>query len=179
MKHIQMPHIGMRKLKSILAMIIGFGIWQLIRLAFPDLELHPIFIYIYSMIEIRDSSAKTVDLGKTRIKATFVALGVGLPILALVVFLQPMITIPWMYAALEVAMILIGTLLTLIIAEKAGCKAFCGLAAAIYIILIVGHANDGRYLYAFLRSLQTIIGVLVAWLVNVKLFPYPGKKKEA
>ena len=66
-----------------------------------------------------------------------------------------------------------------LIAEKAGCKAFCGLAAAIYIILIVGHANDGRYLYAFLRSLQTIIGVLVAWLVNVKLFPYPGKQKEA
>ena len=179
MKHLQMPHIGMRKLKSILAMIIGFGIWQLIRLVFPDLELHPIFIYIYSMIEIRDSSAKTVDLGKTRIKATFVALGVGLPILALVVFLQPLITVPWMYAGLEVVMILIGTLLTLIIAEKAGCKAFCGLAAAIYIILVVGHANDGRYLYAFLRSLQTIIGVLVAWLVNVKLFPYPGKQKEA
>ena len=31
------------------------------------------------------------------------------------------------------------------------------------------------YIYAILRAFQTIAGVFVAWLFNVKLFPYPGK----
>lgn len=110
-----LPHIGKRKMKSVLAVFIGFCVWQLIRLFVPGLEVHPIYIYIYGIIEMRDSSEKTVNFGKLRIKATFTALCVGLPFLLLSVYLQ-----------------------------------------------------------SFLRSVQTIIGVFVAWLINVKLFPYSG-----
>lgn len=57
-------HIGRRKLKSIFAMFLGFCFWQLLRLVLPELERHPIFIYIYGMIEIRESSEKTTANGK-------------------------------------------------------------------------------------------------------------------
>ena len=43
-------HIGRRKLKSIFAMVLGFCFWQLLRLVLPELERHPIFIYIYGMV---------------------------------------------------------------------------------------------------------------------------------
>ena len=171
-------HIGMRKLKSLLAILIGFFIWQGIRLLFPDLEVHPIFIYIYGLLEVRDSSEKTRTLGVQRIKATVVAMLVGLPMLFLRILIHSNIEPDALVIALDLAIILIGTLLTLQIGERFACGALTGLAAVIYIILLISHADDGRYLYAVLRAFQTVIGVAVAWLVNVFLFPYPGRKTK-
>jgi len=73
-------------------------------------------------------------------------------------------------------MILLGSLLALQLGERIKCGSMTGLAAVIFIILLISHADDTRYLYALLRASQTVIGVFVAWLVNVKLFPYPGRK---
>jgi len=176
-KHL--PHIGLRKLKSILAIFVGFWIWQLIRLIVPGLEVHPIYIYIYGIIEMRDSSEKTKDMGILRIKATFVALAVGLPFLAITDLVKQPFQQEWILTGIELFLLLIGALLCLIAAEKAGCKVFCGLSTAIFVILMVSHADDGRYIYSLLRAAQTIIGVFLAWLINVKLFPYPGTQNAA
>ena len=174
-----MPHVGLRKVKSLLAIFVGFWIWQLVRVFFPGLEVHPIFIYIYGVIEIRATSEKTVEFGSLRIRATFVAMAVALPLIALLIFLQGMIEPQWGRIGVELVLLLLGTLITLMAAEKAGCKTFCGLAAAIFIILMISHADNERYIYSVLRAFQTIVGVFVAWLINVKLFPYPGQPKQA
>ena len=173
-----LPHIGQRKMKSLLAIFIGFWVWQLIRLFVPGLEVHPIYIYMYGVMEMRDSSEKTVDMGKRRIKATFVALGVGLPCLALMDLAQLPFQQTWIHVGIEVFFILFGALLCLLIAEKVGCAALCGLAAAIFTILVVSHAGDQRYIYSILRAAQTILGVFMAWLINVVLFPYPARPKR-
>ena len=47
----------------------------------------------------------------------------------------------------------------------------------VFIILMISDAN--RYVYATLRALQTILGVFIAWVINVRFFPYPGKPKAA
>ncbi len=172
------PHIGQRKMKSILAIFVGFWLWQLLRLVVPGLEIHPIYIYIYGIIEMRDSSEKTVDMGKRRIKATFVALGIGLPFLALMDLAKLPFQQAWVHIGVEVFFILLGVLICLIVAEKVGCTTFCGLAAAIFVILLVSHADDERYIYSLLRAAQTILGVFLAWLINVKLFPYPHKTQN-
>ena len=171
-------HIGMRKIKSLVAIVIGFFIWQAIRLVFPDLEIHPVFIYIYGLLEIRDTSEKTKNLGVRRIKATIIAITVGLPMLILRVYLHNKLENAALETALDLAMILAGSLVTLMIGEKIDCGAMTGLAPVIYIILLVYHADDNRYVYALLRALQTVIGVFVAWLLNVVLFPYPNRKRE-
>jgi len=175
-----LPHIGMRKLKSILGLFVGFWIWQGIRFFFPELEVHPIYIYFYSVIEIRDSSEKTVSMGRLRLKATAVALSLGLLFLALTdgakLLLPP---VPWMHTGTELFMILFGALLTLVVAECLGCKTFCGLAATMFVLMLVHHANDERYVYTLLRASQTVIGVGIAWIINVKLFPYHGPEAES
>lgn len=172
---LHLPHIGFRKLKSVLAVFIAFWFWQFVRLFFPDLEIHPIFIYIYSMIEIRDSSQKTLTMGRGRIKATFIGLGVGMPILGLSEIARTRLQEEWILTAIQIALLLLGILLTLIVAEEAKCGPMCGLAAVIFIVLIAAHANDERYVYAMIRAVQTIAGVFIAWLINVKWFPYDGK----
>jgi len=171
-------HIGLRKMKSVLAIFVGFWIWQLIRLFVPDLEVHPIYIYIYGVLEMRETSEKTVDMGKNRLKATFTALGIGLPILLLTEFLKGFVDAQWLLVGMDLAAILLGTLVVLCVAEWVGCKALCGLAAAIFIILLVAHSDGEPITYSILRSAQTVIGIFIAWLINVKLFPYPGKKKK-
>lgn len=176
------PHfhlrLGKRKLKSALAVFVGFWIWQGIRLLVPGLELHPLYIYIYGILEMRDSSEKTVDFGTMRIKATFTALLIGLPLLLLSIWLKSLTPIAGQQTAIELGVILLGVLLTLCVAEPVGCKNLCGLAAAIFIILFVSHSEDEPVLYSLLRAVQTIIGVGVAWLINTKLFPYPEKEKK-
>ncbi len=168
-------HIGMRKIKSVLAVFVSFWLWQGVRIFFPELEVHPLFTYIYCVIEMRDSSEKTTDLGKKRIMATFTALGTGLPILALMNYLTSFWEVEWINIGIEFALILFGVLITLMIAEKAGCKTYCSLAVAIFTVIVVSLGEQNVYLYAILCALQTIAGVFVAWLINVKLFPYPAK----
>lgn len=171
-------HIGMRKVKSLLAIVIGFFIWQGLRYFFPDLEVHPVFIYIYGFLEIRDSSEKTKTFGMQRIKATLVAIAFGLPMLLLRVLALTYLENTWVVTALDLVMILVGSLLTLQVGQRVGCGSMTGLASVIFIILLIYHANDERYLYAILRASQTVIGVFIAWLLNVLLFPYPSRKKR-
>lgn len=174
----RLPHIGLRKLKSVMAVFVGFWLWQLIRVFVPRLEVHPIYIYIYGIIEMRETSDKTVNLGTLRIKATFTALGIGLPLLFLNVFLKSLTQIDWLKIAIELGVILVGVMIVLCVAEVVGCRNFCGLAASIMVILLVSRSDNEPLSYSLLRSIQTLMGVFIAWLINVKLFPYPGRKKE-
>lgn len=167
-------HIGMRKVKSLLAICIGFVVWQMIRIPFPDLEVHPIFVYLYGMLEIRESSEKTKMMGTRRLKATLVGLLVGLPMLALFIYLQKFIQPQWLEIGVQLLLILVGTLLTLTLGNIVGCGSLTGVAAVVFIIMMVSHVDNERYFYAVLRASQTIIGISVAWLLNVKLLPYSG-----
>ncbi len=171
-------HIGMRKWKSLLAIFVSFWLWQLIRIPFPELEVHPIYMYIYGLLEIRDSSQKTVQLGGSRIKANVCAFLVGIPLMLILDLLKNCAPEGWIHIAIELLFIMIGVIITITVAQKLGCDTFCGVAAIIYIILIVSHCDEGRYIYCLLRAAQTVMAVLIAWILNVKLFPYPRKQKQ-
>lgn len=168
------PHIGMRKVKSLLAIFIGFWLWQLIRVFVPGLEVHPTFIYIYGVIEIRDTSEKTKDMGRRRILATLCAILVGLPATLIYNLLTPHISQDWLLSGFQLTLLILGTLVALIVAEAAKCGTFCGISAIIFILLALKHFDSSMYLYSLLRVCQTLLAVGIAWLLNVKLFPYPA-----
>ena len=171
--HLPHPHIGMRKVKSILAIFVGFWLWQALRLVIPGLEVHPIFIYMYGMIEIRETSDKTKDYGRMRILATVTAIVIGLPFMVLTDVLRPLVAGSWLKTGMEILFILLGALIVLCVAEWAKCKVYVGLSAAIFVILMLSHFENRVYLYSIMRAFQTVIGVFVAWFINVKLLPYP------
>lgn len=171
--HIPHLHIGMRKMKSVLAIVVGFFLWQILRLILPELETHPLFVYIYGLIEIRETSQKTTDYGRMRVFATFTAIVIGLPFMLLNDWSETIVVNGHIW--IEIALLVLGALLVLCVAEWVKCGVYCGLAAAIYIILMLSHFESGVYLHSVMRAFQTIIGVFVAWLINVKLLPYPPK----
>lgn len=173
--HFHMPHVGMRKIKSVLAIFLGFWLWQGLRLLIPGLEVHPIFIYMYGMIEIRETSDKTKDYGNMRIRATAIAILIGLPFMLLTDLLRNAVAGTWLKTGMEITFLMAGVLLVLNVAQWANCRPYAGLTAAIYMILMLSHFESHVYLYSIMRAFQTVIGVAIAWFVNVKLLPYPPK----
>jgi len=168
---LKIPAIGLRKWKSILALGITFLLWQLIRIFLPSLEPHPGFAYVYAIIEMREEAEKTKLFGVRRIRATLVGLCVGLLFIAMEDAIFPLIGNAALRLTAELLMICVGVLLTITVAQMTKCVNFCGVAAIIFVICLVWHVDDNRYLYAILRVLQTVIGVLAAWLVNAKVAP--------
>lgn len=160
-------HIGMRKIKSLLALSVAFIIWQIIRVFLPMLEAHPVFAYIYSVIEIRETPEKTKKFGKLRIKATLVGLLVGLIFITLSVFITSKTDSETSHILIEFLLIIISTLVSILIAEFVKCENFCGIAAIIAIICMVSHTEEDVYLYAIMRVVQTLIGVFSAMLINL------------
>ena len=166
-------HIGMRKIKSVLALFISFVFWQGLRVFFPILETHPIFAYVYSIIEMRESPEKTKDAGKLRLLATVIGLAVGLVFVFCSVHVNALFEKETVCAFFELVFIMAAALFALIVAEISGCKEFCGAAAIISVICMVSHDKESVLLYAVMRALQTVIGVLAAILVN-----QIGRKRE-
>ncbi len=160
-------HIGMRKIKSLLAVFFSFLIWQLIRIFLPMIDTHPLFAYIYSIVEMRESPEKTKKFGKLRIRATMVGLNIGLIFITLSVYFTSDITTDTLRVFVELIFILLATLCSLCIAEIGNCKNFCGIAAIITVICMVAHNEEDIYLYAIMRVLQTLIGIFSAMFINV------------
>ena len=174
MKSLNPPHIGMRKVKSLIAVTITFIIWQLIRIPLPQLESHPLFAYIYSIIEIRDTAEKSISFGYLRIKATLIGLTIGLAFVAASIWLTGLTDLSWLKILIDFVLILIASLLALCAAEICDCKNFCGIASIIAVICLVSHTGEDRYLYAIMRVVQTLIGVFSAIVVN----SYVGRRAD-
>ena len=178
MDKIKLPGIGMRKIKSLLAVALAFALWQLVRIPFPEFHIHPLFGYMYAVIEMRDSVAKTRQFGKLRIKATLLGLGVGLSALPLSMRWGVYAGQGAAFVLADLVIILLGILVTLWLAELMRCETFCGIAAIIFIICLVRDrdTNVNLYLYAILRVFQTLLGVFCAWVVNACVCPYPKQE---
>jgi len=166
-------HIGMRKIKSLLSVTTAFLIWQIVRVFLPLLEAHPVFAYIYAIVEMRESAEKTKNFGKLRIIATLVGLIVGLVFVAISLFLTSKVSGEMLKTTVEFLLVLVATLCSLCVAEMVNCKNFCGIAAIITVICMISHNEENIYLYAIMRVVQTLIGIISAMIINVFI-----KKRE-
>lgn len=168
-----LPGIGMRKIKSLLAVALSFVLWQVVRIWVPQFHVHPLFGYIYAIIEMRDSTEKTRQFGVLRIKATFLGLATGLLALPLSEAYGAYAGAGFGFALTELAIILAGVLVTLWLAELLRCENFCGIAAMIFVICLVRDRSTdiNIYIYAILRVFQTLLGVFSAWVVNTLICP--------
>ncbi len=178
MKHKLQHFFGMRKVKSLIALAICFVIWQLIRLFLPQLEAHPIYAYFYTVLEMRNSIETEKRTSLERIKTNVIGFSVAFVAVAVRGFVC---TLPHLAAYalwIEFAIILVGVLLALNIADWAKCKTLGAIAAMTFIICF-WHTEDSPYLYAFLRFLQTLMGVGVAFGVNTVICRPENEKPQA
>ena len=108
----KIPGIGLRKVKSVIAVAIAFVIWQIVRwLVSPELEVHPVFGYVYAVVELRETPEKTRTFSFYRIKATLIGLALGLALLPLSVFMEKSIPNAFVLHLADLALILAGVLI--------------------------------------------------------------------
>lgn len=173
----KLPGIGLRKVKSVIAVAIAFVIWQIVRwLVSPDLEVHPVFGYVYAVVELRETPEKTKTFSIYRLKATVIGLVLGLATLPLSVLLEKNIPNAFLLHVSDLALILVGVLISLWIADFCKCKNLCGIAAIIFILCIIRERNSSVsiYMYAILRAVETLVGVFAAWFANTFFFRHHG-----
>ena len=168
MKFQKIPRLGMRKIKSVSAVVLSFLIWQIIRIPFPSLEIHPLFGYIYSISEMRNTPQETKKFGWWRIKATLIGLITGLCALPISVYYGAYAGDSIIFMIVDIGLFVLGILLSLTLAELFKCGKLCGIAAMVFVICLVRdrNANVNIYLYAILRVIETLLGVFSAWVVN-------------
>ncbi len=167
---------GLRKLKSLLALVICFGLWQLIRLPFPQLESHPIYAYFYAILEMRNSIEMQKRTSWSRIKANVVGFILAFGALALTDLLTGLPFYDQNRTLCQFGIILLCVLLSLNLAELLKCTTLCAIAATTFIICF-WHTDTNPYFYATLRFVQTLMSVGVAYVVN-RFICKPGETEE-
>ncbi len=180
MKFPNLPHIGMRKVKSAIAVVLSFLIWQIVRIPFPQFEIHPLFGYLYSIGEMRPTAQKTKQFGWWRIKATLIGLCIGFCALPISISYGAYAGNGILYILVDIALFVFGVILALCLAELFKCGNLCGIAAMVFVICLVRdrNANVNIYLYAILRVFETLLGVFSAWVVNNFIDKHTEEKEK-
>ncbi len=166
---------GLRKIKSVLAVAICFGLWQLVRIPFPEMEPHPIYAYFYAIIEMRNQIDMQKRTSLSRLKANLVGFCLAFAAIALFQLISQAPFYNDHAVLIEFAIILIGVLLALNLAELFKCTTLCAIAALTFIVCFRNENNP--YLYATLRFIQTLMSVGVAYAVNILIYK-PNDKQE-
>ena len=81
----------------------------------------------------------------------------------------------------DLALILAGVLISLWFADLCKCKNLCGIAAIIFILCIIRERNTSVsiYMYAILRTVETLVGVFAAWFANTFFFRHHSTNAPA
>ena len=176
MKQINFPHVGMRIVKTAVAVMIAYGIFLPFGLLY-DAETYrgvlgqmgPLYACIACIVCMQSTLGQTVASGVSRLIGVAIGGVLGVATLLLGDLLEePLIVLP-ILGLLCVA----GMWISLLIRRPAACVMACIVPC---VILVTGVTGADRYYYAAARIIETVVGVCVAMLVNTIL---PDHREEA
>jgi len=143
--------IGMRTIKTAIVVIISYFISTIIPNSLP-------FAMIYaSVICVETSVVSSFKIGYNRVLGTILGGIIGL----LVAY------IPW-YKGLTMA---IGIVVTILVCNYLNIKKTTAIAITLVIIILLGSDEFTPGVYAVQRTVDTIVGIVIATIVNTLVFP--------
>lgn len=143
--------IGMRTIKTAIVVIISYFISTIIPNSLP-------FALIYaSVICVETSVVSSFKIGYNRVLGTILGGIIGL----LVAY------IPW-YKGLTMA---IGIVVTILVCNYLNIKKTTAIAITLVIIILLGSDEFTPGVYAIQRTVDTIVGIIIATIVNTLVFP--------
>lgn len=143
--------IGMRTIKTALVVIISYIVSSLI-----NEELSFALIYA-AVICVETSVVSSVKIGYNRVLGTVIGGVIGLI----------MNYVP-LYGGITMA---IGIIITIMFTNLLNIKKATGIAITLVVIIIIGSTDTSPAIYAMQRTLDTIIGIVIATLVNMVIYP--------
>ena len=178
MKQRNIPHIGMRIIKTAVAVMLAYGIFLPFGLMYDTETYHgvlgqmgPLYACIACIVCMQSTLGQTVQSGVSRLIGVAIGGVLGVVTLLLGDRLDNGLLVLPILGVLCVA----GMWISLLIQRPAACVMACIVPC---VILITGVTGADRYYYAAARIIETVIGVCVAMLVN-KLLPDHREEYEA
>lgn len=179
---VKIPTIGMRTVKTAVAVTISYLIFASVGLIYRDDlggilgKLGPLYTCITCVVCMQSSLGQSVRHGISRFLG--VAIGSALGVVALA-FDQTVLSHPLITALTLGVTLTIAIWLCMLIDRPAACSMACVLPCIILINEMVGIE---RYYYAAARIIETVLGVAVAVGINALLPdhrpPEPGEQEN-
>ena len=173
----RLPKVGMRIVKTAVAVMISYGIFVPFGLLYrTELggvlgQMGPLYACIACIICIQSSLGQTVHQGISRFIGVLVggALGAG------TLLLGDALNHPAVLTAALGVLCVAGLWICLLIQRPAACAMACIVPC---VILITGVTGVERYYYGAARLIETVVGVAVAFVVNALLPDHRPDQEE-
>ena len=168
MKKAALPRIGMRMVKTAVAVMLSYGVFALFGLEYREElggmlgHMGPLYACIACIVCTQSSLGQTFRQGVSRL----IGVAVGGALGAATLLLGGALESPWVLAPVLAVICLAGLWFCLLIKRPAACPMACIVPC---VILLTGVTGADRYYYAAARILETVAGVGVAFLVNAAL----------
>ncbi|MEQ2443198.1 aromatic acid exporter family protein [Pseudoflavonifractor intestinihominis] len=174
MEKINVPGVGMRMVKTAVAVVLCYFIFLPFWLRMPVGEYDPLkdvgpfYACIAAVICMQSSVAQSVRQGVSRVIGTCIGGLVGLVIL----FVDDLVEQP-IFLGLMIGM---GIVLTMWICNLIRRPSACSIGSVLVCVVILNHGGPERYFYTLFRVMETIVGIVVAVGINHLL---PDRRKDA
>lgn len=177
MKQNRVPRIGMRVIKTAVAVVLSYLVFVPFGLLYREElggvlgQAGPLYACIASIICLQSTVDQSVQLGISRL----IGIGVGGVLGIATLLLGPALDNPWIKAPVLGLVCVAGLWLCLLLKRPGACVMACILPC---VILITGVTGVTRYHYAVARIVETLVGLFIALGVNAvlpDLRPEPGK----
>lgn len=154
MKLCHLPAIGMRNIKTVLAVFICVVVF-----AIMGPEFNPLVAAIAAVITMGPSIENSIETGWNRILGTVFGGVAGM----LGIFIAN--TIPYQFS--NVLIIPFGVMGLIYLCNNINKSGAIVITVVVFLILMTTHTQDkGTYMLAILRLLETAFGIIVAFLIN-------------
>lgn len=164
MKNFNLPKIGLRNIKTALAVFLCMVLFPLV-----SKDSNPFYACIAAVICMKDTVPNTFKIGVDRIFGTI--LGGFFGVLCIYTIEKFPIINDYKSLLTPIVVIILIYICTLI--NKPGSVT---ISCIVLIGIIVNHSGPDSYSYAIGRSIDTTIGIIIAFLVN-KYINLPNDKK--
>ena len=165
-KNFQLPKIGLRNIKTALAVYACMIIFQLIH------RENPFFACIAAVFCMRDTVSNSISMGKNRIIGTIIGGVLGI----IVIYISNLI--PFLYKITPIVTgigIVIGIYICTLIKRPGAVIISC----IVFIGIMINYSSQiDSYSYAINRSFDTVIGIVIAILIN-KYFNPPEESTNS
>ena len=160
----ELPKIGMRMVKTAVAVVICFFLflpfWVRVPLGEYDplKDVGPFYACIAAIICMQSSVEQSVRQGVSRLIGTAIGGGVGL----LVLLVDDLLEIPLLTGLILGGGVVLVIWLCNVIHRPSACSIGC----VVLCVVMINHSGTERYLYTLARMGETAVGIVVAILVN-------------
>lgn len=176
MRRVELPTVGMRTVKTAVAVVICFLLFLPFWVRVPPgghdplKDVGPFYACIAAVICMQGTVGQSIKQGIFRLVGTAIGGLVGLALL----LLGDLIQVPLVTGLL----LGVGVLLTLWCCNLIKRPEACSIGCVVVCVVILNHPEEAeRYLYTIFRILETMVGILVAVAVN-RLLPDFRKKEN-